>query len=114
MCYPTRKQELVLNTPSVIAGTINWPAAKDSSASVSVTIRIATQAIIAPARSSNLLLTDFILVWDITIRPNFFYSYTLHSLLLQPSLVVTVVIETDSPISLVSELLLEVPSEEKV
>ena len=53
-------------------------------------------------------------MWDITIRPNFFYPYTLHFLLLQSSFVVTVVIETDSRIFLVSELLLEVPSEEKV
>ena len=94
-------------------GIINWPA-KDSSVFVSVTIRIATQAITASARSSNLFLTDFILMWDITIRLNFFYPYTLHFLLLQSSFVVTVVIETDSRIFLVLELLLEVPSEEKV
>ena len=53
-------------------------------------------------------------MWDITIRLNFFYPYTLQFLLLQSSFVVTVVIETDSRIFLVLELLLEVPSKEKV
>ena len=51
-------------------------------------------------------------MWDITIRLNFFFPYTLHFFL--KSSFVTVVIKTDSRIFLVLELLLEVPSEEKV
>ena len=52
-------------------------------------------------------------MWDITIRLNFFYPCTLH-FFLKSSFVVTVVIETDCRLFLVLELLLEVPSEEKV
>ena len=79
---------------------------------VSVTIWISRFFITASARSSNLFLIEFILMWDITIR----FKLIIHisfSFVLKSSFFITVVIETGSRTLLVLELF-KVPAEEKV
>ena len=60
-----------------------------------MTIRISTLPITASARSSNLFLIEFILMWDITIRFKFVILISF-SFVLKSPFVVTVVVESGS------------------